>query len=1730
MMAEQLEMIAITGMACRFPGAASLADFWTALREGRDATSPVPAQRWDTDAFFDAESRMRGKTNCRTGGFIPDVDRFDAAFFGISPREATQMDPQQRILLELTYEALEDAGIAPVALAGTDAAVFVGAMTNDYLRHQFDDEYRRIDVHTGSGAGLCMLANRLSYQFDLRGLSAAVDTACSSSLVAVFQACQALWTGQSRLAIAAGVNVMLDPALNVFYAKAGLSAPDGRCKTFSASADGIGRAEGAGVVVLKRLSDALSDGDPVYAVIRGGAVNHDGRSNGLTQPNRWAQEQLLRRAFEQAGIARNDLGYIELHGTGTLIGDPIEANALGAVLAEQGQRDACLVGSVKTNFGHLEAAAGIAGLIKLALSIAHGEIPPSLWFDAPNPHIAFDRLPIRVNTQLTPWAQRNGRRVGGISSFGLGGTNAHLVLESPPQPKGRVIPASPATEHWLFLSARSEAALQALAGTYVEFLGAAPESDLPLICSTALRRKGIHEFRLSVFGGSAAQLVDGLQAFVSGLAHPAVVQGRYRPSHRGLVLVLAEHSQIEPRQLSQWIAAAPIAREAWNACRVAVRDILCMELPPLDTLASHANVAVDDPAFRGWHFAAQYSLLQQVIASVPATPMLVADGLGQLAAFCAAGALSLNSALQWLAAGLSKTFWEREPQSRYAIDCDCSSALNPSLTTIDWSAARPWHERLGSRVDPTDADVVLINLSELDRSSATTAVLALGNEPGGVNRVIAQLSLRHPLAGAAAAADLGFIRLPAYPWQRESFWLGRDGTAVVNAASKVVTPAPITIDFANATHALLGLRSNSPTPAWDGCLSAKWLPYLPDHRVQGMTVLPGAGYVELGLAVHYQMTGHAQGMLQDLMLHKALVVDGNEPLLRVTYDEDTHGYAVYSQRRHGDKWELHARGKLASLPPVTPDVVDLAAIQQRCTHFTDGVTHYRDMLERGFEYGPYFQGMRSLWLDDAGEEVLAWIEGHEQLTVAEHGNCLHPTLLDASLQSLLTPLRMQGDTELYIPTGIRELKLHSVPKNGFWCHGRLARVAPGIVEGEATLFDAHGVVVAEASGVRAQALTQKERDELRQIDQWLYEYVWESSSREPVQPRAGRWLLFADRDAAADILEEQLARGGAEETIRVSPSAVFEKQSATQYGVVRGSKADLQRVLREAGANGIAGIAYLWGLDAPDDEHALIGAATPIISAVHLLQAISRECAANPPELVVVTRGAQSVQSQPLDNVMQSALIGLVRVAVNEYPAVRLRAVDIDRDTATVAHLAAEILGGGVEDEVALRGPQRFVHRMVRKPEADLGAATPPPIDKPFQSGTHLITGGFGGFGLKIAEWMVAQGARHLVLVGRHGASQPQAQRAIAKLRERGAEVIAVAADISKEADVANLIERIRDQLPPLRGVFHAAATLDDAPIEHIEHRQIDNAMSAKAVGAWHLHRYTLDAQLDYFVLFSSIASLLGGAGQASYAMSCMCLDALAQFRRARNLPAISINWGALAQVGMATRHADAEKHLGRTGVGSFTPSQAVKMFARVLQWNPVALGVAMMDWKSWGATYPAWAASPKFGALVVKQEDAPSAQTTLLHSLAGLAQEDRVAAICTVLVAMLATIVETTPEEIDPDISLISLGVDSLMALDLQAAIEKDFAFKISTLELMKGNSLAALAQQLAQRIGETTHVAAGRAVGVLDVAQFRQRALLDAFDIEDAEKIIAQLEDLGDAELDGLLAELTGAEETLQ
>ncbi|NET72461.1 MAG: polyketide synthase [Sphaerospermopsis sp. SIO1G2] len=422
------EPIAIIGIGCRFPKAEDKQAFWQLLRDGVDAITEVPTERWDVASV----GELTEQKNTQWGGFLDNIDQFDPQFFKISPREAMSMDPQQRLALELAWEALEDAGQTLENVNGTKTGVFLGISSHDYYTNLLENP-QNLDAYTGSGNTNCMAANRISYFFNFNGPSLSIDTACSSSLVSVHLACQSIWNQESQLALAGGVQAILAPWTTMSFAQAGFMAADGRCKTFDSQADGYVRSEGAGMVVLKPLSQALEDQDHIYAVIRGSAVNQDGHSNGLTAPNPRAQEALLKEAYHQAGVAPSQVQYIEAHGTGTKLGDPIELKALGKVLNENRPTGKyCSVGSVKTNIGHLEVAAGIAGLIKVALSLKHGQIPPSLHFQEANPYIPFNKLQLRVNTELTPLPEQDEPVIAGVSAFSFGGTNAHIVVEEYP--------------------------------------------------------------------------------------------------------------------------------------------------------------------------------------------------------------------------------------------------------------------------------------------------------------------------------------------------------------------------------------------------------------------------------------------------------------------------------------------------------------------------------------------------------------------------------------------------------------------------------------------------------------------------------------------------------------------------------------------------------------------------------------------------------------------------------------------------------------------------------------------------------------------------------------------------------------------------------------------------------------------------------------------------------------------------------------------------------------------------------------------------------------------------------------------------------------------------------------------------------------------------------------------------------------------------------------------------
>ena len=649
-----VEPIAITGIGCRFPGAKNQQEFWQMLCEGVDAIREVPAERWDINRFYDENVLRPGKMNTRWGGFLDKIDEFDAHFFGVSPREAERMDPQQRLLLEVAWEALEDAGLPPANLAGSPTGVFVGIANSDYSRMQFRD-LELSDAYAGTGSASSIAANRISYFLDCRGPSMAIDTACSSSLVAVHLACQSIWRGEATLALAGGVNVMLSPEVTVNFTKSGFMAPDGRCKAFDAKANGYVRSEGAGIVVLKPLKQALEAGDSIYAVIRGSAVNQDGRTNGLTAPNRQSQEAVLRLAYLRAGVPPGQVQYVEAHGTGTSLGDPIEVMALGNVLAaDRLPENTCRIGSVKTNIGHLEAAAGIAGLIKVALSLKHGMIPPSLHFNEPNPYIPFADLSVCVQTTLTPWPVHGYPPCAGVSSFGFGGTNAHVVLEGVVQPQPDVAHiVSPVSRSFrqpylLPLSAHNPAALRSLAQAYRDVLTAPDTKDtMPLanICYTASTRRNHHDYRLALLAHTRDEFARCLEMYLRGEEYHGLHAGR-KKAGSGPQLVF-----IFPGQGAQWIGMGrqllerePVFTGAMDDCEEAMQPYVNWSLRSVLTSEDGAAMLERIDVIQPTLFAIEVSLaaLWRSWGVVPHA--VVGHSMGEVAAAYIAGALSLEDA------------------------------------------------------------------------------------------------------------------------------------------------------------------------------------------------------------------------------------------------------------------------------------------------------------------------------------------------------------------------------------------------------------------------------------------------------------------------------------------------------------------------------------------------------------------------------------------------------------------------------------------------------------------------------------------------------------------------------------------------------------------------------------------------------------------------------------------------------------------------------------------------------------------------------------------------------------------------------------------------------------------------------------------------------------------------------------------------------------------------------
>lgn len=1770
------EPIAVVGMGCRFPGGGEGPDaFWNVLENGRDAIKEISPSRWQsTDISGD-------RNEARWAGLLDDLSQFDAAFFGISPREAESLDPQQRILLEVAWEALEDGGLRADLLFESRTGVFIGICGNDYHLLVGDARQGKYDAYCVTGNMYSTAAGRISFVFGFQGPAVSIDTACSSSLVSISQACQSLRARDSDVAIAGGVNAIISARMMEIFLETQALASDGRCKTLDARASGFVRGEGCGIVILKRLSDALRDGDRIRGLIRGWAVNQDGRSTGLTTPNVLSQQAMLRQALARAQLVPEDIGYVEMHGTGTSLGDPIEAEALREVLGVP-RRDgsSCVLGAVKTNVGHLEGAAGVAGFIKVLLALEHEQIPKNLHFRQLNPRISLGGTPFVVPTEPISWPRKAKIRRAGVSAFGISGTNAHVILEeSPAQPA--VPPAGISSAHVLPISAKSPQALSALVASYAQwFSSSAARTSLRDIAYTASARRTHHAHRCAITARTHEEFADLLRTQARQLEATTSNTGAASRSQAAPKIVF-----VFPGQGSQWTGMGrqlfdeePVFRETLEACEPLIHKeagfSVIAHLRADDSQAEQSSIAIIQPVL----FAIEIALatLWRSWGIVP--DCVVGHSMGEVAAAFIAGMLSLEDAVkvicrrsrllkrisgQGAMALIELPFSDAEAAiagyenelgiaasngPRSTIIAGNPSALDHVLSTLETNGVFCRRVKVdvashSPQVQPL-RDGLLDALRDLQPHGGTLPMRSTvtGNplqgaelspnywfenlrRPVRFSSVIQDLlrdghslflemsphpillpSIEETLAankaqGMALAStrrqtderrtmletlgslytngvnidwaklhrDRGtVVSLPSYPWQRERFW--------------VETPRQTKHTRGHGVHPLLGIQFDSSIApgehVWQQSVSVHSLPYLADHCVQNEVVFPGAAYVEIAIAATSAVYNGSLVVIDEMSLDQMLALaPGAERQIQVVLQKDEQefaGIAISSRGEGEESWIRHGTIRVRSENGPRPNWEAGRGIENRCRQRMDSDAHYAKMNTRGLLYGDTFRGVEEVFLG-AGE-AFGRVSMPAPLVSELAEYRFHPALLDACLQVASWAIISKVGNALFVPREFIGLKYYARPSRHLRVYGRLNDMTKtDAISVEIVVCDENGALLLEIQEMRIALVDAQTPTATKPLDDLLFQLAWRSKTL-PLQTRAtagGAWLVLVDAQGIGAAVADHLRSRG-EACIEAHADSTYRALGNDKYRLDATDPSHIKRLLEEAFKSGqkCKGVAHFLSLDAAlwdqtTSKTLAIDVRRSCLSTLRLTQALLVQGWRDVPRLYLFTRGVHCVvENDASAAVAQAGIWGLGRTIALEHPALQCTRVDLSPQSSVneTESIVREILAADKEDQVALRQTDRFVARMVH----DTIAAKTPREFVFHSDRSYLITGGLSGLGLELALWMVNQGARHLVLVGR-SAPSAYAMESIANMVQIGAKVRVVAADISKYDDVERLLSIQRHELPPLAGIAHAAVALEDRTILDLSEDAFLRVMGAKVFGAFYLHTLTADESLDFFLLYSSVAGSLGSPGQSNYAAANTMVDAIARARVASGRPAMSIAWGPFTDIGLAAAQENRGKRLADRGIRGISPATGHALVANLLARPRATVAAMHLAVRQWEESFPQGASLPLLEELRrdtdVANETGDAAQS-LRRELESSAPDRQFDLLRTHVLEQLGRVLRIDPKRIDASATFISFGVDSLMSLELrnrlQASLGIDFRATLLFTYPTTDKLVTFLAQQL--------------------------------------------------------------------
>ncbi|MBV1856467.1 type I polyketide synthase [Catellatospora tritici] len=1697
LLAASREPIAIVGMSCRYPGGVgSPEDLWRLVDDEVDAISEFPTDRgWDIDAVYDAEPGSPGKTYTRSGGFLAGAGDFDPAFFAISPNEAMGMDPQQRLLLEATWEAFERAGIDPATLKGSSTGVFAGLMYHDY------------PYNTSTGA---IASGRLSYFFGLEGPSVTVDTACSSSLVAMHLAAQSLRAGECTLALAGGVTVMASPDIFVYFSNQRGLAPNGRCKSFSDTADGTGVSEGVGMLVLERLSDAQRNGHRVLAVIRGSAVNQDGASNGLTAPNGPSQRRVIRQALANAQVSADQVDLVEAHGTGTTLGDPIEAQALLATYGQNRAGDRPLwLGSIKSNIGHAQAAAGVASVIKVVQAMRHGRMPRSLHLAEPSSQVDWASGQVRLLAEARQWPQGDHPRRAGVSSFGISGTNAHLIIEQAPQPEPVAAEPEPSARPVpLLLSARSPQALRDQARRLSALLAAEPETTVRDLAVALWRDRAALEHRAVLVGADRVEVEGALSALAEELPSPRVAKGRTDAAGR-TVFVFPGHGSQWLGMAAELLDSAPVFAAQMRACAEVIEPLsgwpLLGALRGDPDAPSIERVDVVQPVL----FAVMVSLAALWRSLGVEPDAVVGHSQGEIAAAYVSGALSLADAARVVTlrsralgtlAGTGGMFSVSAPADEVAarlarfdgrvsvaaVNSPYATVVSGEAAAIDELLAEYVAEGVHARRIPTDvaghcehvevlreqldaviADIVPKACDVAFFSTVTGGLL----DTAGMDADYWYRNMREPVRFAETVRHLhgqGYRR-----------FVEVSPHAVVSVSIQACLEA----EAEAAPTAITGTLQRN-----DGGL-ARFLTSLGEFHVHGGAVdwsvlLDGVAARPVDLPTYpFQ---HERFWLEDtstLSDPASMGLHGlNHPLLVAAVPSpESAGLTLTGRLSLGRQAWLadHALLGTVLLPGAAfAELALQAADLADCDRVEELVLQAPLLLPaRGgvalqVLVGPQDSGggrTVSIHSRPDDEPDAPWILHAEGYLGTGGGQAASELLQWPPTGATAVPL--DGAYEMMRAHGY-EYGPTFQGLTAVWRRGEEIFAEVALPERVPTRVDGFGLHPAL-------------------LDACLHALAF---SRDPGEGAGGARLPFAwngialhAEGAAAlrvriaptgpDSVSVTLAdRGGA--PVATIDGLTLRPISPEQLAAARSTHGDAMFTVAWSPTQVPASAEVSWsdwdGLsaDGPVPQVVVLRAgggsdAAAVRSATHaalaVLQRFLTEERFAAARLLVVTRGAVGVAGEAPEDLAGAAVQGLVRTAQSENPD-RITLADIS-DNLDVAALVA--VGAA---QVAVRAGVVYTARLERA-AAPADAEAGPLLDP---EAPVLVTGALGALGALLARHLVIRhGVRRLLLTSRRGLATPGAEQLHRELTELGAEVTIAACDAADRGALAALLDGVR-----LGAVIHAAGVLDDGVIGSLTPARLDTVLRPKVDGALNLHELTAGMPLRAFVLFSSASGVLGMLGQGNYAAANAFLDALAQRRHAAGLPAQAQIWGLWAADSGMT---EADRSLlSAGGIQAMSAEEGLALFDAALAGGAPNVVTARLDLRALRARADELPELLR-GLVPAKRRRAAAGEVdadTLRHQLAGLAAPEQEALLRELVLGYAAALLgHSNAAAVDPDRAFLESGFDSLNAMRLRNGLNTATGLRLPPMAVFESRTPAGLVRLVHERLAEqlSTEPAAG-------------------------------------------------------